>query len=92
MPLSSKDEETGIMGRRGLLGGIPTAVIRHPGEEAPNGQPDCLKNAHPWISITERNGRTVAMRPKGNRRKSFARKADGVVGRDRCFTGGSSFR
>ena len=47
-------------------------------------QPDYLKNAHPWTSVTEPNPWILLpMTLHGNRRKSFGHKADGVFGRDR---------
>ena len=53
------------------------------GEEASKEQPNCLKNAHSRTSSTEPNSRIVRpMWLHGKRRKSFARTADGVFGRD----------
>ena len=60
------------------------------GEEAANEQPDCLENAHPWTSTAGPNSRILRpIRPQGNTRKSFARKADGVFDRDKAHSEGS---
>ena len=53
------------------------------GEKTSQKQPHYLKNAHPWTSVAKPNGLIVPpMALNGNRRKSFARKTDGVFGRD----------
>ena len=68
-----------LMPQRQILGGQCGAT----GKKTSNEQPDYLKNAHPWTSVAEPNGLIVPlMSLHGNTRKSFARKADGVFGRD----------
>jgi short-subunit dehydrogenase involved in D-alanine esterification of teichoic acids len=67
-PLDRAMEHGQLMPQSQILGGQCGTT----GQKTSNEQPDYLKNAHPWTSVTELNRRILPpMTLHGNRRKSF---------------------